>query len=141
VAAGLWLPSGVLLKLVIFPVLAGLLENLLLHCFATICPPPRRVKDYGTLWDSHSWLSHTTSAGRKRTANSGRPTRTSGAAALEFAITRQDSLRVGTVVGCALTGCEVSDVFLLFGLISLAGAAISFATVETLERALEEISP
>ena len=45
------------------------------------------------------------------------------------------------VVGFALAGYGVSGVFLLFGLISLTGAAISFRTVETRERALEEISP
>jgi putative MFS transporter len=45
------------------------------------------------------------------------------------------------IVGFALTGYGVSGVFLLFGLISLAGAAISFGTVETRERPLEEISP
>jgi MFS transporter, putative metabolite:H+ symporter len=45
------------------------------------------------------------------------------------------------IVGFALTGYGVGGVFLLFGLISLAGAAISLGTVETRERALEEISP
>ena len=45
------------------------------------------------------------------------------------------------VVGFALAGYGLSGVFLLFGLISLAGAGISFGTVETRERALEEISP
>ena len=45
------------------------------------------------------------------------------------------------IVGFALTGYGVSGVFLLFGMISLAGAAISLGTVETRERALEEISP
>src|SRR5271169_4012976 len=45
------------------------------------------------------------------------------------------------IVGFALTGYGVSGVFLLFGMISLAGAAISLRTVETRERALEEISP
>jgi putative MFS transporter len=45
------------------------------------------------------------------------------------------------VVGFTLAGYGVSGVFLLFGLISLTGAAISFRTVETRERALEEISP
>ncbi len=45
------------------------------------------------------------------------------------------------IVGFALAGYGVSGVFLLFGMISLAGAAISFRTVETRERALEEISP
>jgi len=45
------------------------------------------------------------------------------------------------IVGFALTGHGVSGVFLLFGMISLAGAAISFRTVETRERALEEVSP
>jgi MFS transporter, putative metabolite:H+ symporter len=45
------------------------------------------------------------------------------------------------IVGFALAGYGVSGVFLLFGMISLAGAAISFGTVETRERALEEISP
>ncbi len=45
------------------------------------------------------------------------------------------------IVGFALTGYGVSGVFLLFGMISLAGAAVSFGTVETRERALEEISP
>jgi len=45
------------------------------------------------------------------------------------------------IVGFALTGYGVSGVFLLFGMISLAGAAISFGTVETRERPLEEISP
>ena len=45
------------------------------------------------------------------------------------------------IVGFALTGYGVSGVFLLFGIISLAGAAISFGTVETRDRALEEISP
>jgi putative MFS transporter len=45
------------------------------------------------------------------------------------------------IVGFALTGYGVRGVFLLFGLISLTGAAISFHTVETRERALEEISP
>ena len=45
------------------------------------------------------------------------------------------------IVGFTLAGHGVRGVFLLFGLISLAGAAISFATVETRERPLEEISP
>jgi putative MFS transporter len=45
------------------------------------------------------------------------------------------------IVGFALAGYGVSGVFLMFGMISLAGAAISFGTVETRERALEEISP
>jgi MFS transporter, putative metabolite:H+ symporter len=45
------------------------------------------------------------------------------------------------VVGLALAGYGVRGVFLLFGLISLAGALISAGTVETRERALEEISP
>ena len=45
------------------------------------------------------------------------------------------------IVGFALAGYGVSGVFLLFGMISLAGAAISFSTVETRERMLEEISP
>ena len=45
------------------------------------------------------------------------------------------------IVGFALAGYGVSGVFLLFGMISLAGAAISFGSVETRERALEEISP
>src|SRR5579863_2341938 len=45
------------------------------------------------------------------------------------------------IVGFTLAGYGVSGVFLLFGMISLAGAAISFGTVETRERALEEISP
>jgi MFS transporter, putative metabolite:H+ symporter len=45
------------------------------------------------------------------------------------------------IVGYALTGFGVSGVFLLFGLISLAGVAVSFRAVETRERALEEISP
>jgi putative MFS transporter len=46
-----------------------------------------------------------------------------------------------TAVGFALAGYGVRGVFLLFGIISLAGAAISAATVETRERTLEEISP
>jgi len=45
------------------------------------------------------------------------------------------------IVGFALAGYGVSGVFLLFGLISLAGAVISMGTVETRERVLEEISP
>lgn len=45
------------------------------------------------------------------------------------------------IVGFALTGYGVGGVFLLFGLISLAGAVISMGTVETRERVLEEISP
>ena len=45
------------------------------------------------------------------------------------------------IVGFTLTGYGVSGVFFLFGIISLTGAAISFGTVETRERALEEISP
>jgi putative MFS transporter len=45
------------------------------------------------------------------------------------------------IVGLTLTGYGVSGVFILFGLVSLAGAAVSFGTVETRERALEEISP
>ena len=45
------------------------------------------------------------------------------------------------IVGFALTGYGVSGVFLLFGMISLAGAVISSRTVETRERAVEEISP
>jgi len=45
------------------------------------------------------------------------------------------------VVGFALKDHGVSGVFLLFGLISIAGAAISLGTVETRERPLEEISP
>jgi MFS transporter, putative metabolite:H+ symporter len=45
------------------------------------------------------------------------------------------------VVGFALAGYGVRGVFLLFGIISLTGAAISIGTVETRERTLEEISP
>jgi putative MFS transporter len=45
------------------------------------------------------------------------------------------------VVGFALAGYGVRGVFLLFAVISLAGAAISFGTVETRDRSLEEISP
>jgi MFS transporter, putative metabolite:H+ symporter len=45
------------------------------------------------------------------------------------------------IVGFALNGYGVSGVFLLFGMVSLAGAAVSFRTVETRDRALEEISP
>jgi putative MFS transporter len=45
------------------------------------------------------------------------------------------------IVGFALTGYGVGGVFLLFGLISLTGAVISFNAVETRERSLEEISP
>jgi MFS transporter, putative metabolite:H+ symporter len=45
------------------------------------------------------------------------------------------------IVGFALAGYGVSGVFLMFGFISLAGAAVSFGTVETRERTLEEISP
>lgn len=45
------------------------------------------------------------------------------------------------IVGFALAGYGVSGVFFMFGLISLAGAAISLGTVETRERVLEEISP
>jgi MFS transporter, putative metabolite:H+ symporter len=45
------------------------------------------------------------------------------------------------IVGFALTGYGVGGVFLLFGMISLAGATVSFGTVETRERPLEEISP
>jgi len=45
------------------------------------------------------------------------------------------------IVGFALAGHGVGGVFLLFGIISLAGAVISVGTVETRERALEEISP
>jgi putative MFS transporter len=45
------------------------------------------------------------------------------------------------IVGFALAGYGVSGVFLLFGMISLAGATISFGSVETRERTLEEISP
>jgi putative MFS transporter len=45
------------------------------------------------------------------------------------------------IVGFALAGYGVGGVFLLFGIVSLVGAAISLKTVETRERALEEISP
>jgi MFS transporter, putative metabolite:H+ symporter len=45
------------------------------------------------------------------------------------------------VVGFALASGGVNRVFLLFGLIALAGATISLGTVETRERPLEEISP
>ena len=45
------------------------------------------------------------------------------------------------VVGFTLKSHGVGGVFLMFGVISLAGAAISIATVETRERVLEEISP
>ena len=45
------------------------------------------------------------------------------------------------IVGFTLSGYGLGGVFLLFGSISLAGAAISFRTVETRERPLEEISP
>jgi len=45
------------------------------------------------------------------------------------------------IVGFAIAGYGVSGVFLLFGVISLAGAVIALGTVETRERTLEEISP
>lgn len=45
------------------------------------------------------------------------------------------------IVGFVLAGHGVGGVFLLFGIISLAGAAISLGTVETRQRPLEEISP
>jgi len=45
------------------------------------------------------------------------------------------------VVGFALAGGGVNRVFLLFGVLSLVGAAISFGVVETRQRPLEEISP
>ena len=45
------------------------------------------------------------------------------------------------IVGLTLAGHGVGGVFLLFGIISLAGSAISLGTVETRERTLEEISP
>jgi putative MFS transporter len=45
------------------------------------------------------------------------------------------------IVGFALNSHGVRGVFLLFGAISVMGAAISFGTVETRERPLEEISP
>jgi MFS transporter, putative metabolite:H+ symporter len=45
------------------------------------------------------------------------------------------------IVGFALAGHGVGGVFLLFGIISLAGALVSIGTVETRERTLEEISP
>lgn len=45
------------------------------------------------------------------------------------------------IVGFALTGHGVAGVFLLFGIVALAGAIVSVATVETRERTLEEISP
>ena len=45
------------------------------------------------------------------------------------------------IVGFALTGHGVAGVFLLFGIVALAGAVVSLATVETRERTLEEISP
>jgi MFS transporter, putative metabolite:H+ symporter len=45
------------------------------------------------------------------------------------------------IVGFVLAGHGVGGVFLLFGIISLAGGAISLGTVETRQRPLEEISP
>jgi putative MFS transporter len=45
------------------------------------------------------------------------------------------------IVGFSLSGYGVSGVFFLFGIVSLMGAIISFGTVETRERVLEEISP
>jgi putative MFS transporter len=45
------------------------------------------------------------------------------------------------IVGFSLSGYGVSGVFFLFGIVSLLGAIISFGTVETRERVLEEISP
>lgn len=45
------------------------------------------------------------------------------------------------IVGFALTAHGVAGVFLLFGIVALAGAVVSLATVETRERTLEEISP
>lgn len=45
------------------------------------------------------------------------------------------------IVGFVLAGHGVGGVFLLFGIISLAGAAFSLGTVETRQRPLEEISP
>jgi putative MFS transporter len=45
------------------------------------------------------------------------------------------------IVGFVLAGHGVGGVFLLFGIISLAGAAISLGTVETRQRPLEQISP
>jgi len=45
------------------------------------------------------------------------------------------------IVGFSLSGYGVSGVFFLFGIVSLVGAVISFGTVETRERVLEEISP
>lgn len=45
------------------------------------------------------------------------------------------------IVGFALAGHGIAGVFLLFGIVALAGAAVSLATVETRERTLEEVSP
>lgn len=45
------------------------------------------------------------------------------------------------IVGFTLAGFGVGGVFLLFGVITLVGAAISSGTVETRNRTLEEISP
>ncbi len=46
-----------------------------------------------------------------------------------------------TVVGLTLAGYGVSGVFLLFGMITLAGVAVALGVVETREQMLEEISP
>jgi hypothetical protein len=43
------------------------------------------------------------------------------------------------MVRFALAGCGLTGVFLFFAMISLAGAVVSFRTVEKRERALEEI--
>lgn len=55
-------------------------------------------------------------------------------------------LRVASAAGPAIVGLAIAKhgiagVFALFGIISAVGALVSFATVETRERALEEISP
>ena len=55
-------------------------------------------------------------------------------------------LRVASALGPAIVGFTIgvygtAGVFLLFGVISLSGAAVTMGATETRERALEEISP
>ena len=45
------------------------------------------------------------------------------------------------IVGPILTTSGVPGVFLLFGFVALAGAAVALGVTETRERSLEEISP
>jgi MFS transporter, putative metabolite:H+ symporter len=55
-------------------------------------------------------------------------------------------LRAGSAVGPVMVGFlltrfDLAAVFLMFGVVSLAGAAASLSATETRERVLEEVSP